>query len=97
MPHMNIVKFHVDPDHIDGFLEASRNATLNQGQISGQLVQITENKFCSIGLWESKSAMDESMDDMISFLDTIRHMLIKISEDLGVTDPASGPVLIEHN
>ena len=35
-------------------------------------------------------AMDEAMDDMISFLDTIRHMLITISEELGVTDPASG-------
>ena len=97
MSHMNIVKFHVDPDHIDGFLEAFRNATLNQGQISGKLVQIAENKFCSIGLWESQSAMDEAMDDMISFLDTIRHMLITISEDLGLTDPASGPILIEHN
>ena len=97
MPHMNIVKFHVNPDHTDGFLEAFRNATLNQGQISGKLVQIAENKFCSIGSWESQGAMDEAMNDMISFLDTIRHMLIKISEDLGVTDPASGPVLIEHN
>jgi len=97
MPHMNIVKFHVNPDNIDNFLDAFKNATLNQGQISGKLVQIAENKFCSIGLWESQIAMDEAMDDMISFLDTIRHMLIAISEELGVTDPASGPVLIEHN
>ena len=97
MLHMNIVKFHVNPDNIENFLDAFKNATLNQGQISGKLVQIAENKFCSIGLWESQSAMDEAMDDMISFLDTIRHMLIAISEELGVTDPASGPVLIEHN
>ena len=69
MSHMNIVKFHVNPDYIDNFLDAFKNATLNQGQISGKLVQIAENKFCSIGLWESQIAMDEAMDDMISFLD----------------------------
>ena len=61
MPHMNIVKFHVNPDNIDNFLDAFKNATLNQGQISGKLVQISENKFCSIGLWESQSAMDLSL------------------------------------
>ena len=97
MPHMNIVKFHVKPELENDFFDAFQNESLHVGQVSGQLVQIAENKFCSIGLWESQSAMDEAMDDMISFLDTIRHMLITISEDLGVTDPASGPVLIEHN
>ena len=97
MPPTQVIYVYPNPDNIDNFLDAFKNATLNQGQISGKLVQIAENKFCSIGLWESQSAMDEAMDDMISFLDTIRHMLITISEELGVTDPASGPVLIEHN
>ena len=40
--------------------------------------------------------MDNSMDEMISFLDTFRHMLEKISDELGITDPASGPLVLEH-
>ena len=34
---------------------------------------------------------------MIAFLDTIRNMLIEFSQDLGVTDPASGPVVIDQS
>jgi hypothetical protein len=32
---------------------------------------------------------------MADFLDKLRHMLEEISPDLGVTDPASGTVIIE--
>ena len=40
--------------------------------------------------------MDEAMPKMIGFLDTIRHMLITINEEVGITDPASGPIVLEH-
>ena len=96
MPHMNIVKFHVKTELENDFFDAFQNESLHVGQVSGQLVQIAENKFCSIGLWESKDAMDEAMPKMISFLDTIRHMLITINEEVGITDPASGPIVLEH-
>ena len=36
------------------------------------------------------------MDGMVAWLDTIRPMLEVISEELGVTDPASGPVIIKN-
>ena len=34
---------------------------------------------------------------MIAFLDTIRDILDEISDDLGVTDPASGPLIIDQS
>ena len=96
MSHMNIVKFLVKHVSVEEFLNIFKEATLSPGQISAKLVQIDQNKFCSIGLWDSKESMDNSMDEMISFLDTFRHMLEKISDELGVTDPASGPLVLEH-
>ncbi len=96
MSHMNIVKFHVNPEFREDFLKTFEEANLNDGQISAKLVQIDDNKFCSMGLWDSKDSMDKAMPDMIGFLDTIRHMLDEISEELGVTDPASGPLIMEH-
>ena len=96
MSHMNIVKFHVKQDFVEEFLNIFKEATLSPGQISAKLVQIDDNKYCSMGLWDSKDSMDKAMPDMIGFLDTIRHMLEEISEELGVTDPASGPLIMEH-
>ena len=32
-----------------------------------------------------------------NFLDTIRNMLIEFNQELGVTDPASGPVVIDQS
>lgn len=36
-------------------------------------------------------------DPKSAFLDTIRNMLIEFSQDLGITDPASGPVVIDQS
>ena len=44
-----------------------------------------------------EEALENARPDMIGFLDTIRNMLIELSQDFGVTDPASGPVVIDQN
>ncbi len=36
------------------------------------------------------------MPKLISFLDTMRHMLDEISSEVGVTDAVSGPVVVER-
>ena len=38
----------------------------------------------------------EARPKLISFLDTMRHMLEEISPKVGVTDAVSGPVVVEH-
>ena len=96
MNYMNIVKFNVKPQHVEDYLKSSREMPLFTGQIMGRLVQIGEHSFCSMGLWDSKAAMDAEMANMISYLDGIRHMLEEISPELGVTDAVSGSVIMEN-
>jgi len=95
MQYMNIVKFQVKPENVEDFLNAMRNQPSWEGNIEMRIVQTGENKFCGCGLWESKEMMFASMDGMVAWLDTIRPMLEVISAELGVTDPASGPVIIK--
>ena len=45
----------------------------------------------------NEEALENARPDIIGFLDTIRNMLIELSQDFGVTDPASGPVIIDQN
>ena len=96
MQFMNIVKFQVKPERIEDFLYATRTQPRWEGNIEMRLVQTGENKFCGCGLWESKEIMLASMDGMVAWLDTVRPMLEVISEELGVTDSASGPVVITN-
>ena len=48
-----------------------------------------------MGLWQSKEEMDSELSNMIKSLDNWRHMLGEISPELGVTDPESGPLVLE--
>ncbi len=47
-------------------------------------------------LWESEDAVVEARPAMIASLDSVRHMLDEISPEMGVTDAASGPVVVER-
>jgi|TARA_B110000444_G_C18329883_1_gene362385 hypothetical protein len=92
---MNVVRFKVKPDQLENYLKANDELALFSGQIEGRLVKTGDYSFCSTGLWESKEAMDSEMDNMISYLDTIRDFLEEISPELGVTDPVSGSLILE--
>ena len=41
--------------------------------------------------------LENARPQMIAFLDTIRNILIEFSQDLGITEPASGPVVIDQS
>ena len=45
----------------------------------------------------NEEVLENARPDIIGFLDTIRNMLIELSQDFGVTDLASGPVIIDQN
>lgn len=96
MQFMNIVKFQVKPAHIEDFIDAMKKQPKWEGNIEMRLVQTGDNTFCGCGLWESKEIMFDSMDGMVAWLDTVRPMLEVISEELGVTDPVSGPVIVNN-
>ena len=45
----------------------------------------------------NEEALENSRPDMIGFLDRIINMLIELSQDFGVTDLATDPVIIDQN
>ena len=65
-----------------------------QGLISMKLIQ-TPNNMCTIGEWKDDQSIATAREKMIAGLDTVRPMLEEISPELGVTDPVSGPVIME--
>ena len=58
-------------------------------------VETARSQFHMIGVWKSKSDMIKARPKMIEFLNTLRHTLKKLSPRLGVTDPASGLVVVK--
>ena len=62
----------------------------------GRLVQTGEFTYCSVGEWDSQESLVNACPVMIGFLGSVRHMLDEINPELGVTDPVSGPVVMEQ-
>ena len=62
----------------------------------GRLIQTGEFTYCSVGEWDNQESLVNACLAMIGFLDSVRHMLDEISPELGVTDPVSGPEVMEQ-
>ena len=96
----NVVRFEVKSEYVDDFLKVCSDLSPMGGYYEGLLnqilIKIGDQNYCGVGLWESEDAMVEAMPKMISFLDTMRHMLEEISPELGVTDAVSGSVVGER-
>ncbi|MDC0628455.1 hypothetical protein OAP04_02630 [Pelagibacteraceae bacterium] len=58
-------------------------------------METAKSQFHMIGVWKSKSDMIKARPKMIDFLNTLRHTLKKLSPRLGVTNPASGSVVVK--
>ena len=93
MQYMNIVRMRVKPEHIEDYIQALKTQPKWPGQLESRTIRFAENGFCGYGLWESQEAMMAQMDHLVSWLDTVRPMLEELSEELGVTDAISGPVV----
>ena len=65
------------------------------GQLIHILARTDEQSYVGYGLWQSEEHMQNAMPQMISLLDSTRHLLEELSPELGVTDPVSGTVVFE--
>ena len=63
--------------------------------MNGYFAQTGEKSFCFTGIFKDKESLIEARPHMVAHLDTVWDLLIEISTDLGVTDPVSGPVVVE--
>ena len=92
---IKIVKVKVKPEHREEYLKLCDEEPKFDGMISAKYVEVAPNTFTFIGEWKTQEDIVQSRPRMANFLDKLRHMLEEISPDLGVTDPASGTVIIE--
>ena len=96
---MNVVRSKIKEDKKDEYMkklkEFFHNMKGTEGLISMKQTQTGPNNMCIIGEWKDEQSIAKARDKMIAGLDSARPMLEEISPELGVTDPVSGPVIME--
>ena len=96
---MNVVRSKVKEGKKDEYMkklkEFFNNMKGTEGLISMKQVQTGPNSMCIIGEWKDEQAIAKARGKMIAGLDSVRPLLEEISPELGLTDPVSGPVIME--
>jgi quinol monooxygenase YgiN len=95
MPAFNAVRFHVKPGRNQDFLDAHERIDRDwPGLRHVNIIQTGDQSFCIIGEWDDMDALAAARPRMLATLDTFRDMLVE-QEGGNVTDPVSGPVVLE--
>ena len=96
MTAFNAVRFRVKPGRDKDFLDAHRRIERNwKGLEHVNVIKTGDQTYCIIGQWSDMDAMAAARPAMIATLDTFRDTLEDLGGGLGVTDPVSGPVVLE--
>lgn len=96
MAAFNAVRFRVKPGREQEFLDAHRNVQAAwPGLKRANMIQTGERSYCIIAEWEDMAALAAARPQMIATLDSFRGTLEDLGGGLGVTDPVSGPVVLE--
>jgi len=96
MTAFNAVRFRVKPGRDEEFLDAHRNLEARwPGLKTARIIKTGERDYCLIGEWDSPEAISGARPDMIANLDRFRDTLEDLGDGRGVTDPVSGPVVLE--
>ena len=96
MTAFNAVRFKVKPGRDAEFLEAHRAADRSwPGMRRANLIKTGDQAYCIVAEWDDLDSMAAARPNMIATLDTFRDTLEDLGGDLGVTDPVSGPVVLE--
>ena len=97
---MNVVRSKVkegkNDEYIKKMKEFFNNMKGTEGLISLKQIQTGPNNYCVIGEWKNEDVIAKARPKLIVGLDAVRSMLDEISPELGVTDPVSGPVIMEN-
>jgi heme-degrading monooxygenase HmoA len=96
MTAFNVVRFKIKPGMEAEFLDAHRDASaIWPGVRHANIIKTDESRYCIIAEWDSLDAIAAGRAHMIATLDSFRHTLDEVGPGLGVTDPVSGPVVLE--
>ncbi len=96
MTAFNAVRFKVKPGRDEDFLEAHRRIDRDWSGLNHvNIIKTGEHDYCIIGEWDDMESLAAARPRMIDTLDSFRDMLEDLGGDRGVTDPVSGPVVLE--
>jgi antibiotic biosynthesis monooxygenase (ABM) superfamily enzyme len=95
MTAFNAVRFRVKPGRDEEFLDAHRAIAADwPGLRHANIVKTGESSYCIIAEWDDMESLAAARANMIATLDSFRDTLEDLGEGRGVTDPASGPVVL---
>ena len=95
MTAFNAVRFKVKPGREGEFLDAHRAIAADwPGLRHANIVKTGEGSYCIIAEWDDMESLAAARPEMIATLDSFRDTLEDLGGGLGVTDPASGPVVL---
>jgi Antibiotic biosynthesis monooxygenase len=96
MTAFNAVRFRVKPGREQEFLDAHKRMEARwPGMRRANIIKTGERMYCIIAEWDDMDALARARPDMIANLDSLRSTLEDLGGGLGVTDPVSGPVVME--
>ena len=96
MTAFNAVRFRVKPGREQEFLDAHEKVKSDwPGLRRVNMVKTGERSYCIIAEWNDMDALAKARPSMIATLDSFRDTLEDLGGGLGVTDPISGPVVLE--
>jgi len=95
MTAFNTVRFRVKPGRDEEFIEAHRAVDRDwPGLRNVNLIKTGDRDYCIIGEWDDMDSLAAARPFMLSTLDSFRDTLEELGEG-SVTDPVSGPVVLE--
>jgi quinol monooxygenase YgiN len=96
MTAFNVVRFRAKMGREQQFLDAHKKIEANwRGLQHVNMIKTGERTYCLIAQWTDMDALAAARPSMIATLDTIRDTLEDLGSGMGVTDPVSGPVVLE--
>ena len=96
MTAFNAVRFRVKPGREQEFLDAHRGVGADwAGLRSANIIDAGEGRYCIVAEWDDMESLAAAREQMIATLDSFRDTLEDQGEGRGVTDPVSGPVVLE--
>ena len=93
---ISTVRFLVKDGCVDKFIEKHNEpGDIDQTGIglNQYLIRSGDRSFTWIGMFESETAIAEVRPNLVQKLDKVRNLLEEISQEIGISDPASGPVI----
>ena len=96
MTAFNTVRFRVKPGREQEFLDAHKATARDwPGLRHVNIIKTGDRAYCIIAEWDDMEALAAARPNMVGTLDTFRDALEDLGGGLGVTDPISGPVVLE--